>query len=192
MRLRFVVLALALTAVTVGAHAQIGLYVNPVATRISISTPDTGPFAFLGENTTSRYFGGVAIGGYYAFPRPAAFEFGVDVRDTMVHGNNASLNTFMVSLRIEGRPGERLRPYAQVGVGAGTSKAELSAGHTTRAEPGIFAGVDYALNKHVDFRVVEVGYGTLTTASSSVYGAHTNIPSANLINLSSGLVFRFR
>jgi hypothetical protein len=58
---------------------------------------------------------------------------------------------------------------------------------------GIFAGVDYPLGHHVDFRIFEVGYGSLATVSSATVGAGGNvaIPSSTLIHFSSGLVFRF-
>src|SRR6185437_5088050 len=54
MRLRYVLAAVVLAAVAASASAQVGVYVNPVFTRISNSTPDTGPFAFLGEGATAR------------------------------------------------------------------------------------------------------------------------------------------
>lgn len=192
MRLRFVLPALALAVVTLGAQAQIGLYFNPVATRISISKPDTGTFAFLGNNVSSRFFGGVDVGGYYDFAHQPKFDFGVDVRDTIVHGNNASLNSFLVAARLQAKPmSHGLRPYVQVAVGAGSSKAELSSVRTLKMEIGVFGGVDYPLGKHVDFRVVELGYGTVTPVSSAIYNAAQALPTATLINMSSGLVFRF-
>jgi hypothetical protein len=82
MKLRFLVPAFALALTTIAAHAQIGLYFNPVVSRVSISTPDTGPFAFLGDNATSRIFGGVDFGGYYEFAHYAKADVSVDVRDS--------------------------------------------------------------------------------------------------------------
>ena len=67
MKLRFLVPALALALTTIAAHAQVGLYFNPVVSRISNSKADTGPFAFLGDGQTSQIFGGVDFGGYYEF-----------------------------------------------------------------------------------------------------------------------------
>jgi hypothetical protein len=45
----------------------------------------------------------------------------------------------------------------------------------------------------VDFRVIEVGYGSLKTVSSATVGAGGNIaiPASTLLHFSSGLVFRF-
>jgi hypothetical protein len=193
MRLRFVLPALALAVVAASAKAQkIGVYLNPVVTRVHISQTDTGPFAFLGENTTTRFFGGVDIGGYYNFAHQPGFDVGADVRDTIVHSNNASLNTFMVALKLQGHPWKLgVKPYVQLGIGAGTTKAEVSLVHTTKAEYGIFGGLDHPLNRHVDFRVIELGYGSVTTTSSAIYGGPTPIPAASLIHISSGLVFTF-
>ena len=194
MRLRYVLPALALAVVTVGAEAQIGVYLNPVVTRISNSTPDNGPFSFLGNGVTSRTFGGLDFGGYYDITRGPGMKFGVDVRDTTVHANNASLNTFSLGGRVEASPiAYRLRPYAEVYAGAARSKAELSLVHTTRAAFGVLAGLDLPLNRHVDFRVVELGYGSVTTTNSNIYGTPTPTPigASTQFSVSSGLVFRF-
>ena len=59
------VAALALTALA--ARAQVGLYLNPVAIRVGNSSADAGPYAFLGQNSTSQVFYGYDFGGYYDF-----------------------------------------------------------------------------------------------------------------------------
>lgn len=192
MRLRYVLAALVLAAVAASARAQVGVYINPVVTRISNSTPDTGPFAFLGQGTTSRTFGGVDFGGYYDITHGPGMKLGVDARDTIVHSNNASLNVFSLAGRVEAPPiGHGIRPYAQIAAGAANSKAEQSLVHTTRGMFGIFAGLDYPLNRHVDFRVVELGYGSVTTTNSYIYGGPTSIGASSMVHVSSGLVFRF-
>jgi hypothetical protein len=192
MRLRYVLAAVVLAAVAASARAQIGVYVNPVFTRINNSTPDTGPFAFLGSGATSRSFGGLDFGGYYNITHGPGVKFGVDVRETTVHSNNAALNTFSLAARVESAPlAYGLRPYAQVAAGAATSKAQQSQVHTTRGMFGIFAGIDYPLNRHVDFRIVELGYGSVTTQNSFIYGGPTQIGASRMIQVSSGLVFRF-
>jgi hypothetical protein len=192
MRLRYVVAAVVLAAVGASARAQVGVYVNPVFNRISNSTPDTGPFAFLGEGATSRNFGGVAFGAYYNITHGPGAKFGVDVRDTTVHSNNASLNVFSFAGRVESKPlTYGLRPYAMIAAGAATSKAEQSLIHTTRGLFGVYGGIDYPLNRHIDFRVVELGYGAVTTTNSHIYGGPTPIGSSRIVQVSSGLVFRF-
>lgn len=194
LRLFFPALVLGvMSLVSTAAKAQVGLYLNPVATHVSISTPDSGPFAFLGDNTTSRFFGGVDFGGYWDFYHAPGYDAGVDIRETTVHGNNASLNTFSVAARVEGHPTRYygIRPYGQLAIGAGNSKAEKSNVHTTKPEWGIFGGLDKPIAKHVDFRIIELGYGTVTTMSSKIERGNTPIAAARLFNISSGLVFRF-
>jgi hypothetical protein len=192
MRLRFVLAAVVLAAVAASARAQVGVYVNPVFNRISNSTPDSGPFAFLGQGSTSRNFGGVAFGAYYDITRGPGMKFGVDVRDTTVHSGNAGLNVFSIAARVEAPSMNRgIRPYIQLAAGAGTSKSEQSLVHTTRGMFGVFAGLDYPLNRHIDFRVIELGYGSVTTTNSYIYGGPTPIGASSMVHVSSGLVFRF-
>jgi hypothetical protein len=192
MRLRYVLPALALAVVAVSAEAQIGVYLNPVVTRISNSTPDNGPFSFLGSGVTSRTFGGLDFGGYYDVTRGPGLKLGVDVRETMVHANNAALNTFSIGGRVEASPiAYRLRPYAEVYAGAARSKAALSVVHTTGAAFGVLAGLDLPLNPHVDFRVVELGFGSVGTINSSMFGTPPSIGASTQFSVSSGLVFRF-
>jgi hypothetical protein len=189
-RLLATVVGLALT--TVAAHAQIGLYLNPIAIRVSNSKADTGPFAFLGENSKSQMFYGVNFGGYYDFFRQGKTEAGIDFRDSIVHGNSASLNSFLVGARIAGQPFNwPIRPYVQVSVGAGTSRPPTNPAHVTRAQYGVFAGVDYPLNHHIDFRALEVGYSSLTTVSSTTIAGVGSIPASNALSFSTGFVFRF-
>ena len=192
MKLWYLLAAAVLAAVAASARAQLGVYVNPVFTKISNNVPDSGPFAFLGENSTSRNFGGVDFGAYYNISHGPGMKFGVDVRDTTVHSNNASLNVFSFAGRIEAAPlAHGLRPYAQIAAGAATSKAAQAQIHTTRGMFAIFGGVDYPLTRHVDFRIVELGFGGVTVQNSFIYGGPNPIGSSRMVQVSSGLVFRF-
>jgi hypothetical protein len=38
--------------------------------------------------------------------------------------------------------------------------------------------------------VIEIGYGSVTTASSSQHNGGTSVPAATLLNFSTGFVFR--
>jgi hypothetical protein len=194
MKLRFLVPALALALTTIAAHAQIGIYVNPVVSRISNSTADTGPFAFLGSGDKSQTFGGVDFGGYYDFAHLSKADVSVDVRDAIQHGNSASLNSFMVGVRLASKPMSfgGLKPYAQFSVGEGRTRPPHGDAHIQRLQYGVFAGVDKPLAKHVDWRIVEVSYGSLTTISSQTFGATTKIPAARVLGFSTGFVFRFK
>jgi hypothetical protein len=192
MKLRFLALAVVLATTVMAAQAQVGLYLNPVVTRISNSTPDTGTFAFLGSGDTSRIFGGVDFGGYYTFAPGKSFDLSADVRDSIVHANNASLNSFLVGPRLTFKSlPYGLRPYVQVSFGVGRTKPPLNSVHISKLEYDGFLGLDKTLNRHIDFRAIEVGYGSVTTTSSAIYGGRTPIPAAKLINFSTGFVFKF-
>lgn len=193
MKFRLLAVVIALSLTTIAAHAQVGLYLNPIAIRVSNAKADTGPFAFLGENKTSNMFYGVDFGGYYNFYHQGKTEVGVDVRDAIVHGDRASLNSFLVGVRVAAKPFSRpLKPYIQASVGAGSTRAATTTVRTTRAQFGIFGGADYELNRHVDFRVVEVGFNSLTTTSSSTVSGIGDRPASRMLSVSTGFVFRFR
>jgi hypothetical protein len=190
MKLRFFVVAAAMALVNLSARAQIGLYFNPIVSRVSNSTADTGPFAFLGSGDKSQIFGGVDFGGYWDFVHYSKFDVGFDMRDAIQHGNSASLNSFTAGLHVEAKPmAHQLKPYAQLSFGAGRTRPPQSTVHVSKLEYDITAGVDRPLNRHVDWRIVEVGYGSVTTISSNTFGGQA-VPAAKLLNFSTGFVFR--
>jgi len=207
MKLRFLVFVFAILAAT-SALAQtnsspakpagegektFGLYLNPMISRIS-GTADTGPFAFLGAGNTSRIFGGISFGAYYDFLHNGKATLGVDMRDVDEHGNSgSSLNSFLVGVRISYKPSRdsRWRPYIMPQIGSGRSRSALSPVHKTNVQYGISAGADFRLGKHVDFRALELGYGSVTTVNSAAFGSPTPIPAVKMINASTGFVFRF-
>jgi hypothetical protein len=197
MKLRYLATVVVLALTTVAAYAQeqhnVGLYFNPAATYVSNSVPDSGPYAFLGQNSTSAVFYGYNLGGYYDFFHAGKLSTGFDMRYADLHSNNALLRDFLVGVRVSGQPfSHPIKPYIQASVGAGTTKAPDSTVHRSKLDYGVFAGVDYGIARHVDFRVIEIGYGSLTTASTSTIAASgPNIPASKLLNFSSGLVFRF-
>jgi len=192
MKFRFLATVVVLALTSVAAHAQAGIYLNPIAIRVSNSVADTGPFAFLGQGSTSQFFEGVNFGGYYNFFHQGQFEAGLDLRDAITRGNNASLNSFLAGARVAVSPFRLpFKPYAQVSVGTGRTSSPTSQLHTSKVEYGVFAGVDYTLNRHFDFRAIEVGYSSLQTISSSIVGGSTlAIPSSSLLSISTGIVIR--
>jgi hypothetical protein len=195
MKLRHLVVVVALSLVSVAARAQVGLYLNPVFDHISTATADTGPFAFLGPNTTSRMFYGADFGGYYDFFHRPKLNAGMDVREVLVRGNNAALKTFLVGAHVaSAKPLARIpiRPYAQLSVGVGSSHSPSNALAISKVQYGIFVGADHALTPHIDWRVAEIGYGSVTTVSSQTVGGTVSLPSDSVISFSTGFVFRFR
>jgi hypothetical protein len=172
---------------------QIGLYVTPVFSRISNSTPDPGIFAFLGPNTTSRVFSGFGLGAYDDLYHSGNLEAGIDLRGSFMRGNGATLNSFLFGGRVAYKSPERpnIKPYFQVGVGVGSSKAATNPVHINKLEYGVAAGVDYRFATHVDWRVIEVGYGSVQTVSTNAIDQVGPVSNSQLLNFSTGLVFRF-
>ena len=115
------------------------------------------------------------------------------MRYSDLHANNAMLREFLVGVRVSATPFTRpFKPYVQIAIGDGTTKAPLSTVHISKLDYGVFGGVDYTLAHHVDVRIFEVGYGSLATASTSTIAASgPSIPASSLLRFSSGLVFRF-
>jgi hypothetical protein len=185
-------IALAVAGTASAAHAQGALYINPVAVRVSNSTADHGLYAFLGPGETSRMFYGVELGGYYNVPTTQfkSAAIGVDVRDAVLHGNNALLNSFLVGPRIAfSTRVEKLHPYVEPFVGAGSTRAPNTEIKVTKLQYGAFAGADYDFSRRVSWRIAEVGYSSLTTASGATIGASESYPSSNLLSITAGLTF---
>jgi hypothetical protein len=196
MKLRSIAAVAVLALTALAARAQVGLYLNPVAIRVGNSSADAGPYAFLGQNSTSQVFYGYSYGGYYDFLHSQSGKLGggFDVRESDLHANNAMLRSFLVGARVSAKPFRRpFKPYAQFSVGVGTTKAPASTIRVSKFDYALYGGVDTTLQKHVDFRVLEIGYGSLTTVSSADVGGGgpLYVPASNQVSFSSGLVFRF-
>lgn len=193
MKLRLLATVVVLTLTTVAAQAQnFGIYVAPIAAHISNSVADTGPFAFLGPNSKSQMFYGVDLGGYYNFFHQGKLDVGLDVRDSIIHGNSAALNSFLVGARVTDAPFKRpIKPFIQLSVGAGTSRPPSNPLKITKLQYGVFAGADYTLNRHFDWRVAEIGYGSLTTVSNATVGGTATVPASTILTVSTGIVVRF-
>jgi hypothetical protein len=198
MKLRYFATVVLILVTTVAARAQTdgnaGLYLNPIAIRASNSVADTGPYAFLGQNSKSQVFYGYNLGGFYDFYHSGSLAAGFTMRFSDLHANNAMLKNFLVGARVSGKPFSRpFKPYVEATIGEGSTKAPNSTIHVGKVDYAVFGGVDYPLGKHVDFRAFEVGYGSLTTVSSATVGAGGNIaiPASTMLHFSSGLVFRF-
>jgi hypothetical protein len=191
MKFRLLAAVVGFAMVTGVAQAQVGIYATPIFTNISNSTPDTGVFAFLGTNTTSRFFKGFGIGVYDDLYHSGKLGAGIDIRGNILRGNGAQLNTFMVGGRISYKTSNpAIKPYGQFNVGVGSSKAATNSVHLSKLEYGIAGGVDYQFSSHVDWRVIEVGYGSVQTISTGAIAQTGNTSNSRMLNFSTGLVFR--
>jgi hypothetical protein len=191
MKLRFLAVVAGLVMVAGVARAQVGVYVAPIFSRVS-NPADTGVFAFLGDGTTSRVFGGVGFGFYDDYHHSGKWTVGGDVRATFLHGNNAPLGSFLLGPRVTYRPDTTLyRPYFQVIGGVGSSTAPHNPKGVSKPEVQVLAGLERAIGKHADWRVIEVGYGIVQTMNSSIVAQTNDFPASRQILFSTGIVFRF-
>lgn len=193
MKLRFLAAIAGFAMATGVAQAQIGIYATPIFSNISNSTPDPGVFAFLGANTTSRFFAGFGLGAYDDFFHSGHVEAGLDLRGNILRGNGAQLNSLLFGGRVAYKLPQQpsIKPYFQVGIGVGSSKAATNPVHISKLEYNVAGGVDYSFASHVDFRVIEIGYGSVQTISTAAIDQVGPVSNSRLLTFSTGLVFRF-
>lgn len=192
MKLRLLALLAGALLCAGAAHAQIGIYVTPTFTRASNSYVDTGTFSFFGQGKTSGFFSGAGFGVYDQFAHTPMLDAGVDLRADFKKGNNAHLNEFLIGARVQFHPPmTALKPYVEVLGGVGGTSAATNPRTQSKGTFGGFGGLDWQLSKHIDWRVIEVGYSSLATINTPAVTGAPNVPSSShLINFSTGFVFR--
>jgi hypothetical protein len=202
-----VLFAAAALATTTIAHAQIGVYGTVTVNRLT--GLQGSPNATGVVNDSVDPIGGTA-GVYYDFMKLGPVRLGADLRGTITTSKQGAYATSRgAGTRIySGLGGIRgtfhtpypiVKPYVQISAGIGRSDYGLLTPNTTVTVGGSsalitgeaihsnfqyegFAGVDVRLLPVMDFRVVELGYGALTSFGS---GGHTY----PIGTISSGLVF---
>jgi hypothetical protein len=191
MKFRLLAAVVGIAMLTGAAQAQVGIYVSPLFSHISNSTVDNGVFSFLGSNTTSRLFKGVGMGVYDNLYHSPKIEAGPDVRLNILRGDGAQLTSFLVGGHVSYKTkNPAIKPYGLLGIGVGNSKAATNSLHISKFEYNIAGGVDYSFSSHVDWRVIEIGYGSVEAISTGLVSATGNTSSSRMINFSTGLVFR--
>ena len=191
MKFRLLAAVVGFAMLTGAAQAQVGIYVSPLFSKISNSTVDNGVFSFLGSNTTSRLFKGVDIGAYDNLYHSPKIDAGPDVRLNILRGDGAQLTSFLVGGHVSYKTkNPAIKPYGLIGIGVGNSKAATNSLHISKLEYNIAGGVDYSFSSHVDWRVIEIGYGSVQAISTGLVSATGNTSSSRMINFSTGLVFR--
>ncbi len=191
----FAGMALATTGFAQTQHLnQIGIYATPMASHISNSTADTGVFSFLGDGTKARFFEGFGVGVYDDLLHGEKFDAGVDARLNILRGAGAQLTSFLVGGRLVYKPANsNIKPYVQVSGGVGNSKPAHNPLSSSKAEYAVAGGLDYRLGRYVDLRVAEIGYSSIETVSSNTARVGTTaLPASQMINISTGIVFRLK
>jgi hypothetical protein len=199
-------------AITATAHAQLGAYGTITVNRLSgqqsspLAPLNANPASCLGVaassckvNDSVDPIGGTG-GVYYDFKTLGPVRLGVDVRGTVTdskqgvytvsRGSGTRIYSMLGGVRASFHtPIKVIKPYIQASAGLGRSDYGLSLTTTPGKIATVnnlqyegFAGVDVKLLPYMDFRVVELGYGGLT--SFGTY-AHTY----PIGTISTGVVF---
>jgi hypothetical protein len=180
MRLHLQGILLALTFLTVAASAQVGIYGNFAAVHL---TNNSG-----GANFWSY---GPGAGLYYDFLHFGPIRIGADLRGNRLWGNEVDYWSGLGGVRLVVKPPVLpFRVYAQGSAGVGGSKASGNTGnlpnnYSNKFQYDVFGGTDFTLLPHIDWRVVELGYGRMSGVN-----AGTAAPSSGVFTLSSGIVLR--
>jgi hypothetical protein len=203
-----VLLVAAAIATTTIAHAQFGVYGTVSVNRLSGIQGSPNAVGSVVNDSVDPVGGGGGV--YYDFMKLGPVRLGADLRGTITTSKQGAYTTSRgAGTRIySGLGGIRavfhtpyiaLKPYIQGSVGIGRSDYGLFTPNTTVTVAGFnaqttgeaihnnleyegFAGVDFRVLPVMDFRVVELGYGALTSFGTS---GHTY----PIGTISSGIVF---
>ena len=203
-----VLLVAAAIATTAIAHAQIGVYGTVTVNRLTGIQGSPNAAGSVVNDSVDPVGGGGGV--YYDFKTLGPIRLGADLRGSITTSKQgAYTNSRGAGTRIySGLGGIRavfhtpyptLKPYIQASAGIGRSDYGLLTPNTTVTVGGSsaqttgeaihnnlqfegFAGVDFRVLPIMDFRVVELGYGALTSFGTS---GHTY----PIGTISSGLVF---
>jgi hypothetical protein len=172
------------------AHAQLGVYGTVTVNRLSglQSSPEASG---LVRSNVDPVGGGGGI--YYDFKTLGPVRLGADLRGTITdskqgasvqfRGQGVRIYSTLAGVRASFHtPVVRIKPYVQFSAGLGRSDYGLDGPVRNNFQFEGFAGADLKLLPIMDFRVVELGYGALTSFGT---GGHTY----PIGTLSSGVVF---
>ena len=180
MRLHLQGILLALTFSTVAASAQVGIYGNFAAVNLSNNGGGANFWSY-----------GPGAGLYYDFLHFGPIRIGADLRGNRLWGNEVDYWSGLGGVRLVVKPPVLpFRVYVQGSAGVGGSKASGNTGnlpnsYSNKFQYDVFGGTDFTLLPHIDWRVVELGYGRMSGVN-----AGTTAPSSGVFTLSSGIVLR--
>jgi len=168
------------------AHAQLGLYGEYSATKISgitCGSPAPIPCSSGGGQVNPS---GIQGGLYYDFKNFGPIRLGADVRGGATHSNKSAVssaggkditfeNTFLGGVRgVFRTPFPFLKPYAEVAAGWSRNNA-TNAGTANFIQYEAFAGADIHILPVIDLRAIELGIGNTNSigTSSGSFGVKT-------------------
>jgi hypothetical protein len=204
--IRRLLLPLALFALSIPAHAQLGAYGLFTVDRMSgiQSSPLLAPGIVYNDHVNPLGFTGGVL---YDFKTFGPVRLGVDLRGSATttlrgaqadsDGSGARIYSGLGGVRASFRTRYSfLKPYLQASAGIGRSNFGVlnNASVSTPIRPGIplssgleyhaYAGLDIPILPYVDFRVAEFGYGAIHTSGTA---GHTY----PIESVSTGIVIHF-
>jgi hypothetical protein len=166
------------------AKAQLAVYGDASVLHLSQPATSTTP-------SDSAWFGGPGVGIYDDFAHLGPLAAGLDLRGNYLFASGQKYRDVLLGVRASVHPPFLpLRPYVQGSIGVGGSKPDsndsLATHFNNKFEYQVAGGLDLGIFPHLDYRVAEVAYSRVSTASS----AQTSTQS-NLVTVSTGIVLRF-
>ena len=181
MRRLFAVLAIVSSAfITAAAHAQVGIYGTVIASHVN--NPSTSQSISFGGTNTSYWSTGAGVGIYYDAYHLGPVSLGLDLRGSRADKVKTGLGGVRVALHPPILP---LKPYVE-GLVGGTSASNIYSASSTNFVYEIVGGVDYTIIPHIDFRLVEIGGGKISTGITTA-----STPRSSLLTVSSGIAVHF-
>ena len=181
-----VLILLALALVPIAARAQLALYATVDADRRSQSNLFAFPPAGS-SNDSSTWLYGPTVGVYYDFIHLGPLVAGVDLRGEFVRGSGYTRNSGLGGVRVAIKPPILpIKPYVQGSLGVAHTNGPGSPTYANNLEYRIAGGLDLTVLPRIDWRILEVGGGSLVNYS---FGSGFN-QSNSLLSFGTGLVFR--
>jgi hypothetical protein len=180
MRLHLLRILLVLAVSTAAASAQVGIYGNFATVHLTDNSGSANSWTY-----------GPGGGVYYDFLHFGPIRIGADLRGNRLWGDEVDYWSGLGGLRLVVKPPVLpFRAYVQGSAGVGGSKASGNTGnlpnsYSNKFQYDVFGGADFTVLPHIDWRVVELGYGRM-----SGIGNGSASTSSGVFTLSSGIVLR--
>jgi len=186
MKLRLLSIAAALLAASTSstALAQIGIYGKFSGVHL--------PSSVATSSYASGWFKGPGGGVYFNLVHLGPISLGGDVRGDYLYQSSQHYRDLLLGVRIGAKaPLIPIRPYVQFSAGLGGSSRLVFNGNTfhtvntSKFQYWIIGGIDHTVLPHIDWRVVDLGYGHMAGTSGGV-----SVSGANMFTLGTGVVVR--
>lgn len=183
-KLRAVLVLIALGFCVTAARAQVGAYINFNAQHIDSSARNISDTA--GSLSDGVWVFGPQFGIYNDFMNLGPVHLGADFRGSILsHGNakfNNGLGGVRASLHTVALP---ITPYVEASAGIAGFNYGRKQGMTKVLQYELSGGIDLTVFPRVDWKLVEIGGGGLTTFGKGETGAN------GTFHIATGLAVRF-